>query len=296
MKQRMYQNRSNLNILATRVTMNILRCFYNSPRRSLGVSDLARRIGTSRASVYRRVDGLVELGILRVSGTSSRKRYRIDITSPIAEPLYEMFNYESLLDVRPRVRTVLELLMSQVQKETIVAVILFGSHARGIATDESDVDLCIVHTGGPSVKPLDLGIDIVEHLFDARIDPHIYTLEAFNTIPNLAVLDAIQRGISLLGHVYLFEKRFSTESITKESLLGRLESSRENLERSRKVIGAAKEHFESMVEVALSEIESVLDNGTTVPKRGLRPKGRFERRLTQLESRLAQMGEVIWLE
>jgi predicted nucleotidyltransferase len=285
-----------MDIFANKVSLRVLRCFYRSPRRVLGVPEIAGVLGTSRASVHRRIDQLQGSGILRVQETGRRKVYSLEPISPLAEPFFELFNHERYLEVAPQVRLALMRLVMEIDKDRVRLIILFGSHARGLATSRSDVDLCIVTKGNREIKESQLGINVGRYYADIRLEPHVYPERDFSDVPNLAVLDAIQIGISLFGHSFLFEKRMSQRSISKESLLARLDGSRENLERSRHVIGEARKYFEGIIEVSLSEIESVVSSGTTVPRRMLVPKRRFKERIADLEGRLANMGEVIWLE
>jgi predicted nucleotidyltransferase len=291
-----FQKSNQIDTIANKVSLRALRCFYRSPRRTLGVPEIARVMGTSRASVHRRIVQLQRIGILRARETGHKKVFCIDSTSPLAEPFFELFNHERYIEVDPQVRFALDRLLRETDKALVRSIILFGSHARGLATSKSDVDLCIVTNGNREITESRLGIDVGRYYADIRLEPHVYTEKNFSNVPNLAVLDAILIGISLVGHHFLFEKRMSQESINKESLMARLEKSRENLERSRHVIGEARKYFEGIVEVSLSEIEAVISSGTTVPRRGLVPKRHFKERIIDLEGRLADMGEVVWLE
>jgi len=288
------QIRYKSDILATRTSLGALRTIFTSPYRSLGVPEIARTLGTSRASVHRHIHGLVEEGMVREVVSGRRAFYRVDPASPMAEPLFELFNNDRYQQLDAQLRIHLGALLEDMDLGLFTAIILFGSHARGHATTRSDVDLCLVQRGD-RYDPSTLEDHVGRYYAEFRLEPHGYSESAFDTVPDLAALDAILFGISLHGHHYLFKRRSSLQSISKANLLSRLEASRKNLERSHEVIGEARRYFEGIVEVSLAEVESVLSSGTTVSKRDVKARRRFKERISSLEERLAGMGEVIWL-
>jgi predicted nucleotidyltransferase len=220
--------------------------------------------------------------------------HRIDSASPVAGPLFELFNHERYLSVIPRTRNVLDRIMAGIDTRELSSVVLFGSQAKEVATLKSDIDLCFVWRGdswdeGFQTKVRDLAFPFV------LIEPHCYSEADFTNVPDLVTLDSILFGISLHGHRYLFERRSGLQSIRKEVLLARLEGCRENLERATEVIGEAKSYFEGIVEVGLAEIEAVLSHGVTVSRAEVRPRKRFRKRIDRLEKALAEEGKLIWM-
>jgi hypothetical protein len=233
--------------------------------------------------------------LVREVGFGRKAFYRADPTSPMAGPLFELFNHDRYLLLDPQLRINLESLLDDLDLCRFAAIILFGSHVRGRATIKSDVDLCLVQKG-EMYDPSMLDDRVGKYYAEFRLEPHGSPEAMFDEVPDLAALDAILFGISLHGHGYLLERRSSLRSISKANLLSRLDTSRRNLERSREAIGEARRYFERVVEVALTEVESVLSTGVTVSKRDVKAKRRFKERITSLEERLADMGEVLWLE
>lgn len=59
------------------------------------------------------------------------------------------------------------------QDEEILAVILFGSHARGEATPASDIDVCLV-LAGRNHDPLFLSRKRLDYLAVGGLDIHLY--------------------------------------------------------------------------------------------------------------------------
>jgi hypothetical protein len=80
-----------------------------------------------------------------------------------------------------------------------------------------------------------------------------------------------------------------------EVLLARLEGCKRLLGEAKSVLGEAREHFESIVEVGLAEIESVLHQGTTVPKSDVGRRGDLEVRIARLSKELDREGERVWV-
>jgi hypothetical protein len=257
-------------------------------------SDLAREMGTSRASIHRAMRRLMEIGLVRFRPRPRSTVYRVDPSSPLARPLYELFNHERYLTVAPRTRNTLERIMAGIDKRGLRSVVLFGSQATGLASKGSDIDLCFVWAGdswdeGFQKRVRDLAFPYI------LIEPHCYTEEAFLGVPDLVALDATLFGISLLGHDFLFNLRHGLQSVRKAVLLARLDRCRETLDRASKLVGEAKGLFEGMVEVGLAEIESVLKEGVTVPKSRVRPRGRLMERISVIEDALSKEGELIWV-
>ncbi len=216
------------------------------------------------------------------------------IDSPLAGPLFEMFNQERYMSVRPKVREVLDRIMNGVDVTDLSCVILFGSQARGSAGEMSDIDMCFVWQEGEREEGFQSKVRDLAYPY-VLVEPHCYSEDEFANVPDLVVLDSILHGISLHGHRYLLSARHGLESIRKEVLIARLEGCKRLLEEATAVMGAAREHFEAMVEVGLAEIESVLHHGTTLTKADVHHRGNMEARVLLLSKELEGEDERVWV-
>ncbi len=288
------QKRYIMDNLGSKTAVQILRCLYSNLHLGLGIAEIADILGTSRANVYRRLPDLEKMGIVRRIKKGRKTLYKVDVSSPLSLPFFEIFNHEKYLNVRAEIRNVLALYITRIRDPEVRSVVLFGSQARGLATSKSDIDLCIVHSGeqwDDSVKKA------AKELFaEAKIEIHEYSLKDFEEISDFAVLDSLLVGIPLTGHEYFFKQKESVRSMDSNYLVYRLEKCRENLQRARKVGGEGKKYFEGLVEVSLNEIESILSMGVTLPKKEIYSKRRYEYRIRKLHERIAEAGDKIWLE
>ncbi len=287
-----YKDGDALDALATRTAMRTLRALFRSAPRAMSSSELARELATSRSSIKRALPRLNDLGLVRSRERGQLVLHGIRSSSPLVGPLFEMFNHERYLSVRADIREVLDRIMAGVDTTGLSCVLLFGSQAKGTAGEVSDIDMCFVWRG----RTWDEGFQpMVRDLASPYIlvEPHCYSQDDFRKVPDLVVLDSILFGISLHGHRFLLSTRHDLESIRKEVLLARLDGCRRILEQATLVVGAAKEHFEAIVEVGLTEIEMVLHHGVTVPRSVVRDEGRFEARIDVLTREIAREEDLI---
>jgi len=289
-----YRKSNVFDILGSRVAIHLLRRFHAHPRSEMGTQEIAQSLGTSRTSIARRLEPLADAGIVKSSKGARGRTYRLNASSPLAEPLFELFNHERYMSVDPTVRAALERVIAGIDKRRVRCLILFGSQVHSLATPRSDIDLCVVHKEG-RWREEDTSALFRHGFMKYQIEPHIYPERLFERVPDLVVLDAILSGVSLHGHDFLFRNRVSVRSIDKAPILERLDVARSNLESMGLVKGPSMEYFEGILESMLGELEALVREGRMVPKRAIRPKGRFEERIVAMESALADGEDVVWV-
>lgn len=289
-----YKGMNKLDALATRSTIQVTRELFGSMPRAMTSSQLAEALGTSRSSIKRAIERLERLDLVRTSTRGRLVLQRINTSSPLAGPLFDMFNHERYLAVGPKVRETLDRIMAGIDTTDLRCVILFGSHAKGTARRMSDIDLCFVWRDGewpegfqPQVRDLAFPRILVE--------PHCYSEEQFRSVPDLVVLDSILFGISLSEGRYLLSIRSRLDSIRKMVLLARLDGCRRLLEQASSVMGEVRGHLRSMVDVGLTEVESVLHDGVTLPRSDVIAEGDLDVRVVRLTKELALEGDLIRL-
>jgi predicted nucleotidyltransferase len=282
-------------ILASRVSLAVLRHLLAAPWRSSGAPALATAIGTSRASVHRRLGILVEAGLVRRTGEGRKVAFRIDPSSPLAPPLFQLVEIERLAALEPKVNLVIDDYMTGLDLGSTHSVMLFGSQARGMGRADSDVDVCVVFKGDtiPGGDRIEL---MAKGDVPTMMEVHEYSEDGFEWVPDLPALDALLHGITLHGHRWVLERRASLHSIRKELLAKRMVETRDNMARALDGDEEDRERYAGIVEVSLAEIESVITRGTTVSRAQVEPRGDLEWRIRSLEGTLARLGENVWLE
>jgi len=103
---------------------------------------LARTLGINHMTVVRRLRALVAGNVLdhEVSGRNKVYRLKRTVEARSAVFMAELHKLDLLLAARPSLRRI----VSQVQQDPRIGLaVIFGSHAKGTATKDSDVDLYI---------------------------------------------------------------------------------------------------------------------------------------------------------
>ncbi|UCC92333.1 MAG: nucleotidyltransferase domain-containing protein, partial [Thermoplasmata archaeon] len=271
----------------------MLRQLLSTPWKAVGAPDLAKAIGTSRASVLRRLKTLEGSGVVRRVGDGRKVTFRIDTTSAAVPALFELVELERMTGLPPPVRITLEDFMSGLDRERVHGVILFGSHARGLGREDSDVDVCVVFKGDtiPGGERVEL---MAKGDVPTLMEVHEYSEDEFAWVPDLPALDALLHGITIHGHRWVLVKRSTLHSIRKELLTRRLAETRDNLAMAMDGDEEERERYSTIVEVSLAEMETVIARGTTISRQEVEPRGDHEWRIRCLEGILARIGDNVW--
>ena len=75
-----------------------------------------------------------------------------------------------------------------------------------------------------------------------------------------------------------------------------MENCRKNLQRAGEVNDEARKYFEELVETSLGEIEAVLSEKLTLPRKDISKKRKYEERIRSLHEIIGGRGKEIWLE
>lgn len=111
-------------------------------------------------------------------------------------------------------------------KDDVLAVLVFGSHARGEEIPSSDVDICIV---APDKRPPEILAKVFSHMDTKGLDVY-----CFQELPLHIKIDVIRRNRpifvrdepSLYEYFYVFRKMWADQEhrqrVTKEEILSML--------------------------------------------------------------------------
>ena len=167
------------NLLGSKAKVKILRVFSEA-KTAYSIKSLKAETELSLSIVHRSAEELAEEGILlRIKGTGKERLYRFDTDSPFAPSIFELFKTEKTRQRKEIIFmhtwSILEDVVSKV-KEKSNLIVLFGSHARGDATLNSDIDLLVIPKNS-NEEILDSTRTIMAK---NKINPMLLSLAAFN--------------------------------------------------------------------------------------------------------------------
>ncbi len=143
---------------------------------------------------------IIEKQLLGISLTQSEKnrlsrdiRKKLEFISEISA-FKEEFNLKKRAGIEKLIKKAVELMLKDKLKEEIKAILLFGSHVKGIVTKRSDIDICVIFR--------DISVEEATR-FRIRISgelPKNVDIQVFNILPQ-----KIKREIAR-NHKILYKK------------------------------------------------------------------------------------------
>jgi predicted nucleotidyltransferase len=122
--------------LFTSITrVNILEVFFLNPKNEYHIRDLARIVKATPIYVQKELKNLESLGLLESRKKGNMVLYKLRTKSPIAEDLKRIFLKTESLGM---------VIMKDLDTRKIKFAFIFGSFAKGIETQTSDVDVLII--------------------------------------------------------------------------------------------------------------------------------------------------------
>jgi predicted nucleotidyltransferase len=264
--------------IAKKTTISVLRVLAERPYASFSISELSRASGVSKSNVLAALGALIRVGAARQARGGRRKLFRADAGRGMALALAELFMQEKIANLRPEVRNAVEYFLSKAPRAE--AVVLFGSHAYGLGTAKSDIDIMVV---GEAPK----GTDLLPYRFEI----HRKSWEEIEKLADFVALEAVMNGIVFRGTGRLFGIKAGLQGFPKGYALFRLGKAKEYAEKAKVAGGEAKKYYKELLRITLGELESLLYEGKVVPKKMIKA----ERGIRELEERLGMEGERIWL-
>lgn len=83
------------------------------------------------------------------------------------------------------------------KKYNITAIILFGSYAKGIENENSDIDIAVISEDFDDIYECMAVLMGMTWDIDARIEPHPITVEDYEKVSNPFVKEIIDTGIKV---------------------------------------------------------------------------------------------------
>lgn len=275
--------RFNLEGLATRNTLKVLRHLVLQPYLSWGLTELSLELGISKSNLLRIFKVLRSQNILLEVKSKRKKLYRINSELPLIRNYHQLFMEEKRQNINPEFKNVLDLFYQQI-KDEVQLFVLLGSVARGLESPQSDLDILLVPK-----KPLN--IDKYQYL-PRRLEVHQYRWEDIEDPVDLVVLEALLHGIVFKGNVFPIISNL--RSFPKAYLIYRLEKAKEFEKKAQSLEGDARDYYLRLAKVTVGEVESLLRTGKTVPKAEINIKNLPET-VKWIEDKLGQEGDRIWI-
>lgn len=275
----------NLERIATKNTIKVLRFLTSKPYLSFGLTELSENLKISKSNVLRILKVLRGYNLIVEQKTGKKKLFRINSEMGIIKILWDLFMSERRYSLPTNFKNIMDLFYEQV-KNDVELFILFGSVAQGLATEKSDIDICVV-----SGKDINAGrFDFLPHRFEI----HNYSWDDVKNPIDFVILDALLNGVVYKGDV--FDIVANLKSFPKSYLIYRIEKAKEFLKKAELLENEAKEYYKGIAKITLGEIESLLHRKSTIPKREIVVEDiNIESIIKIIEEEIVREGERIWL-
>lgn len=113
----------------------ILKLLLLNSTQEFHLNEIARRVGISASTAHKELSTIKTLGLVRGSKKGNLVLYKINKESIIYEEVKRIFLKYELAD---------EIIAKELQKQDIKFALIFGSFAKGVETQVSDIDLLLI--------------------------------------------------------------------------------------------------------------------------------------------------------
>src|SRR3989338_5868013 len=130
-------------IVGSKNSISILRHLTLFPYRSFGLTQLSEELKISKSNVLRILVPLTEEKIVLERSGGRKKKYQVNSEHHFITELWKLFMVEKQSHLPAYFKNGIDIFYEKV-KERIDVFILFGSVARGLAEEESDIDILVI--------------------------------------------------------------------------------------------------------------------------------------------------------
>jgi len=175
----------------------ILDLLADAHETEFSIPELVDATGAARSTVWRAVDLLDEIGVVRVRETPQRNYISIDPERlQKDDPILAIEQPEFHDPIRAFVERVRDAFDESDDIDDLVGIVVFGSVARGEADRRSDIDLFVV-VEGDRTSARRLTTDVVSDLSEERFDGDRFAFE-----PYVESADSARRAGSKLREIF----------------------------------------------------------------------------------------------
>lgn len=158
---------------------DVLRLLVDAHESEFTMQELGDKTEYSRSTVWRAVELLDEVGVVRIRETPQRKYVAIDPTHLRKDdPVLAIEQIEYHQPIRAFVQQVETAIEESDDLDRLVGIVVFGSVARGEADRKSDIDVFVL-VDGDRTSARRIVSEIAAELGEKRFDGDRYTFEPF---------------------------------------------------------------------------------------------------------------------
>jgi len=275
----------NLEQIATKNTIKVLRFLTSKPYLTFGLTELSEHLKISKSNVLRILKVLRAHNLVIEQKSGKKKLFRINSEMDIIKRLWNLFMSERRYNLPTSLKNVIDLFYERV-KNDVELFILFGSVAQGLATEKSDIDICVVSEKDINAKRFDF--------LPYRFEIHNYSWNDVKNPIDFVILDVLLNGVVYKGDI--FDIVANLKSFPKSYLIYRIEKVKEFFKKAELQENEAKEYYNGIAKITLGEVESLLHTKSTIPKRDIVFEDiTIEPRIRTIEEEIVREGERIWL-
>lgn len=188
---------SDVDVLRSPTADEVLQLLVDAHETEFTVRELADATGVARSTIYRSLDLLDAVGVVRTRETPQHRYVSIDPERLHKDdPVLAIEQTEFHDPVRAFVDRVREALADADDVDDLVGIVLFGSVARGDADRQSDVDLFVVVEGDRTTARR-VVTDVVADLRERRFDG-----DRFDYEPYVESAESARRAGSKLREIF----------------------------------------------------------------------------------------------
>lgn len=190
-------------LLGYKSTWRILSLLLETPRKPVSRVELLRYTRLGNAPLSRGLDRLVHAGIVVLEKRGKKEFYYVNERNEYLLSLREIWNLErkSLRNLPYDINLILSEFLRGINENCldISKIVLFGSHAKGTASVNSDIDIAVVFSDDlkQEIKVTQI-VRKLEKQFKIKIQVHYFTGNGFGG-KNKLVEEIKRDGIELLS-------------------------------------------------------------------------------------------------
>jgi predicted nucleotidyltransferase/HEPN domain-containing protein len=230
--------------LGSKVAIKTLRALLRQPYRERFFRELVKEAGVGVGPLNDVLKGLVAEGVVKERVVGKQHFYKVDLESPLAERLFEIFVLERKAAIPANLRTALDEMVGKLRAqsgENLLSALLFGSVATNKAKPESDLDLLLVFENSPKqMGEIRSQLDSVSKFHRVLVQEHLFAksefLEAYALGDDL-VVNALADGL------VLYDDRFLTPFLSQPLPKPSSAVATQNLEGARRKIEDARRNY-----------------------------------------------------
>jgi len=134
------------NFLGNKTAWKILRILSEAPGKGVTRNEIKALTKAGNLALSNSLKELETYGIIKKKKVGKKDIYWLNMANEFAKKILELFEIEreNLKGLSPSKVTYLAKIVSRLERIKPKSIILFGSQVKGIASQESDFDICII--------------------------------------------------------------------------------------------------------------------------------------------------------